>query len=149
MNIRHLLLFIICTLIYNISISNADEISNITKSRWKYYSKNGTGSKFYYDNNSILKNGNRVNVWTKIDVDKNFSKNLIFNKNDNVKEIRTLYIIDCTENKSTSPVIKYYDSNGVNIESSTIKNIDDFWIYIEPESTVDDLRSVVCKKNEP
>jgi hypothetical protein len=107
-------------------------------SRWKYYSTDGAHNDHYYDTKSIVHTKNNiVRVW---------EKKVATEKSDEImktiKEFAELKEINCPLREYRSHVNYYYQSE----EKWQRKPTD--WEAIEPETWMETLYDIVCKKGK-
>ena len=116
-------------------------ISTSAYAEWTYFSNNVGGDISFYDKSSVKRNGDKVKVWTYMDIaDDKEAKSL------NMASGRSLYEIDCVnETRKTLSFQSFTKHNleggmrDVPITNPTIK-------YIVPESSEAILMKLVCKK---
>ncbi len=113
--------------------------ANAQSTRWVFFSEGGDGALHYYDNESILKHGNRIEVWYKV----------IWINHSEIDYTLARAFILCGERKMFSHVNYIYYYKDGRYEDKSIQNLyESELIYNEvyPETNDEVLYNIVCRK---
>ena len=117
-------------------------ITTNSYAEWKFYDISKTGGKHYYDNSSIIRNGDKVKVMHYA----NFSQDDELAKITKMASARVLYEIDC-ENKTREILeFKAFSKKDLKGDMTDAMNPKPEIENIVPDSIGAVLMKLVCKK---
>ena len=109
---------------------------------WKFYDTSKTGGKHYYDNSSIIRNGDKVKVMHYA----NFSQDDELAKITKMASARVLYEIDCVNKTREIIEFKAFSKTDLKGDMTDSMNPNPKIENIVPDSIGAVLMKLVCKK---
>jgi hypothetical protein len=109
---------------------------------WTFYGKNTESSVFFYDKSTLIRNGNKVKVWSYF----NFSPNNEKAKSLNMFSARMLEEIDCVNQTLKRLSTHFFTEPDLNGDMSNDTKSNPTIVYIAPDSINTTLMKLVCKK---
>ena len=109
---------------------------------WTFYGENGDNSVFFYDKSTLIRNGNKVKVWSYF----NFSPNNEKAKSLNMFSARMLEEIDCVNQTLKRLSVHSFTEPDLNGDMSNDTKSNPTIVYIAPDSINTTLMKLACKK---
>ena len=128
------------------------EISPQTSVRWIKYAHASEGETFYYDpsRTSRLTDG-KLGVWSRHTISaEQRSKKLPMpmGKFDNYSHSLVRYVFNCSSEQIATASRILYSNNGGILDSRSFKDSEWEFEVVEPESAIETLMNLVCKKKK-
>ena len=117
-------------------------ITTSSYAEWKFYDISKTGGKHYYDNSSIIRNGDKVKVMHYA----NFSQDDELAKITKMASARVLYEIDCVNKTREILEFKAFSKTDLKGDMTDSMNPSPKIENIVPDSIGAVLMKLVCKK---
>ena len=117
-------------------------ITTNSYAEWKFYDTSKTGGKHYYDNSSIIRNGDKVKVMHYA----NFSQDDELAKITKMGSARVLYEIDCVNKTREIIEFKAFSKIDLKGDMTDSMNLNPKIENIVPDSIGAVLMKLVCKK---
>jgi hypothetical protein len=108
----------------------------LPKDNWKLIAFGIKGAKLYIDTESISRKGNMVRVWERT----------IYSSHEKIKEVKSYSEYDCSERKYRTLQGQIIYLDGTTEEPWPSPYV--FWIYVEPDNTVENVYSELCEINK-
>ena len=106
---------------------------------WNIVAKSIDGNTFYIEKESILRNGNEVNYWMRVNLGKRHKEGYLSTKEN--------YVVNCrTRDEKLKNLILFSDFDNKGTVINQFNYLKEEWKPLSPDSIGDDIMKFVCKK---
>jgi hypothetical protein len=142
----------ICFLL--VAITMVFFVSQVQGAEWVQFTEDVHGNQFFFDLDSgSYTSRDSARLWIKIiysvegiRVTKEYRlrKNLPTSNWDSLSDTKMLFEINCKTRESKIITVMDFNKNGQSLENYTLSKEQQKWRPISPDSSVDELRSILC-----